>query len=303
MDRIGGSISNQVSKLALSFRETERLPDLDLQATWRGCSIEHKRMSRSSDYAFAFAGQSHYVAYHDIVMEEGRMLVDSLAPIDAGDIRNTLTYVPPGCHTSGWSATRERTNSFTILYFDPAEMARETEGLFDRDDLAPMIYFQDRGLRTTMLRLQELLVSDEAPDPILAETLAMLAAVELARLRAGSTPPPDAPPVRPGDRGIMLARAYVEDNLARNISLDDMAGVAGLSRYHFLRVFKAATGETPHRYVQARRAERAMDMLRHTGLPLADIAQATGFKSAPRFVRAFRDVTGTTPGAWRRSQS
>lgn len=291
-----------VARLSLSFREEERLPDAEYHAAWRGCSVEHRSMSTASEYAFAFTGRNHYLALHDIVMREGRILVDSLTPIDATDIRDTLTYVPPGCMTSGWSATRERTNSFTILYFDPAEMARETEGLFTSHDGAPMIYFDDRDLRATMMRLQGLMRAGEGPDPILGETLATLAAIEMARLQAGASGSRERPVAEVASGAIGLVRAFVEDNLARDISLADMAGIAGLSRYHFLRVFKAATGETPHRYVLARRAERAKRMLRQTQLPLTDIAVATGFKSAPRFVRSFREVTGTTPGAWRRSQ-
>lgn len=231
------------------------------------------------------------------------MMVDNLAPIDARDIRDTMTYLPPGCMVSGWSATSERTNSFTILYFDPAEMARETEGLFAGGEPAPMIYFDDIDLRATMSRLQALVSGGDTPDLILGETLATLAAVEMARLRAGASGSRDRPVAVIGGRGIGLVRDFVEDNLADEISLDDMAGVAGLSRYHFLRVFKAATGMTPNRYVLARRADRAKAMLRDTRLPLSEIAVATGFKSAPRFVRSFREATGTTPGAWRRDRT
>ena len=166
-----------------------------------------------------------------------------------------------------------------------------------------MVYFDDHDLRATMMRLQALMRASEGPDPILGETLATLAAVEMGRLQAGASGVRERPVAEIGGRAIGLVRAFVEDNLARDISLDDMAGIAGLSRYHFLRVFKAATGETPHRYVLARRTERAKEMLRQTQLPLTDIAVATGFKSAPRFVRSFREVTGTTPGVWRRNQA
>lgn len=93
--------------------------------------------------------------------------------------------------------------------------------------------------------------------------------------------------------------AYVEDNLGRPITLDDMAGSVEMSRYHFCRSFKAATGRTPHDYVVDRRLERAKEMMRGSDRPLAEIARSCGFASPSRFGDTFRRRLGVTPGRWR----
>ncbi|MFZ5744580.1 MAG: helix-turn-helix domain-containing protein [Pseudomonadota bacterium] len=85
-------------------------------------------------------------------------------------------------------------------------------------------------------------------------------------------------------------------------SLTAMAREAGLTPTHFCRVFKRATGLSPHRYVQQARLERAQAMLAATEMPVAAVAQALGFVSQSHFGRLFRDLTGQTPSAWRRTR-
>lgn len=106
------------------------------------------------------------------------------------------------------------------------------------------------------------------------------------------------------DMGIKRIRHvmdYVEDNIEAPISLDDLAAVAYLSRFHFARSFKRATGQTPHQYVNDRRMERAKTLLRHRNRSLADVAKTLNFSSLSTFSRAFRQHTGQTPSQFSRS--
>ena len=95
-------------------------------------------------------------------------------------------------------------------------------------------------------------------------------------------------------------RALVEEELAADLSLDDLAGAAGLSRAHFARAFRASTGQTPYAYLRARRVERARVLLAGTALPAAAVAAATGFSSPSHLGRVFRSICGVTPGRYRR---
>jgi AraC family transcriptional regulator len=85
-----------------------------------------------------------------------------------------------------------------------------------------------------------------------------------------------------------------------DLSLEQLASVACLSRFHFARAFKAAVGRSPHRYVSARRLERAKALLAREDRPLADIALALNFSCQANFTRAFAQATGQTPGRYRR---
>ena len=78
-----------------------------------------------------------------------------------------------------------------------------------------------------------------------------------------------------------------------------LARVSGVSQAHFARSFKQAFGVPPHRYLLTRRIERAMALLRDTGLPITDIAFQTGWESLGTFGRTFRDITGESPSAIR----
>ncbi|MGF1475695.1 MAG: helix-turn-helix domain-containing protein [Geminicoccaceae bacterium] len=100
-------------------------------------------------------------------------------------------------------------------------------------------------------------------------------------------------------RSIRRARDFIEANLGEELSLAAIAGEACLSPHHFLRAFKAATGKTPHRYVQERRVDLCRRLLETTDLPLADIAYQCGFASQSHMTTVFGSAVGTTPGRYR----
>jgi len=102
------------------------------------------------------------------------------------------------------------------------------------------------------------------------------------------------------DRRLKRAIAYIGDNLAEDLSLNDLAGIAAMSPYHFARSFKAATGASPLQYTIAARIDRAKVLLRTTGLTVAQVAFRTGYADPGRFGRHFRNRVGVTPGAFRR---
>ncbi|WP_233507673.1 helix-turn-helix transcriptional regulator [Spongiactinospora gelatinilytica] len=83
------------------------------------------------------------------------------------------------------------------------------------------------------------------------------------------------------------------------LDLDVVAARAGYSRYHFVRCFKAAYGETPGQYLSRRRIERAQDLLRSANLTITEICVLVGFSSLGTFCTRFKQVTGVTPGEFR----
>jgi AraC-like DNA-binding protein len=99
---------------------------------------------------------------------------------------------------------------------------------------------------------------------------------------------------------IERAKMYLRDRFNESVSLDELAGVARLSRFHLLRTFAAQVGLPPHAYQVRIRIERACLML-HAGTPPSAAAIASGFADQSHFTRHFRAVTGVTPGAYARS--
>jgi AraC family transcriptional regulator len=95
--------------------------------------------------------------------------------------------------------------------------------------------------------------------------------------------------------------AFIEANIRGDISVSDLAAAAFLSPFHFSRAFRASTGQSPHRFVAARRMEMAKTLLMEGKLSLAEIALMTNFASQASFTRAFHRAVGMSPGQFRRS--
>lgn len=94
---------------------------------------------------------------------------------------------------------------------------------------------------------------------------------------------------------------FIDQNLTENITLDDLAGLARLSSYHFSRVFKADLGVAPHSYVLSRRIKKAECLLKTSRLPLKSIAAECGFTDQSHLNRVFRKFLGVTPKNFRDS--
>ena len=96
-------------------------------------------------------------------------------------------------------------------------------------------------------------------------------------------------------------RAYIEANLASKLETKELASVVASSRSHFSRAFKQSVGLSPMEYVGVRRVERAKVMIGSTRERLAEVAIACGFADQAHLSRRFRDLTGMSPGQWRRT--
>jgi transcriptional regulator GlxA family with amidase domain len=95
-------------------------------------------------------------------------------------------------------------------------------------------------------------------------------------------------------------RAYMDRDCAKPTTVAQLARRAGLSTFHFIRVFRDATGTTPHQYLRARRIDRARHLLATTAMPVTEICDAVGFRSLGSFSRIFRAAAGEAPAAYRR---
>ncbi|MDX6209624.1 MAG: hypothetical protein QOE24_2015 [Frankiales bacterium] len=101
------------------------------------------------------------------------------------------------------------------------------------------------------------------------------------------------------NRRLLRARDVMDRSYARPLDVDMLAHVALMARSHFIREFRRVFAETPYRYLQRRRVERAMFLLRHTQDTVTDICAAVGFTSLGTFSRTFTAIVGVTPTAYR----
>ena len=123
-----------------------------------------------------------------------------------------------------------------------------------------------------------------------------------------SPPPPEPPRLAPRvtlareqrARAVELARRHLEDHYSEDVPLEQLASVAGVSKYHLIRLFRAELELPPHAYLLAIRVDRARSLIL-TGLPLIEVASRTGFADQSHFTRHFKRLVGIAPGAYARS--
>jgi transcriptional regulator GlxA family with amidase domain len=99
---------------------------------------------------------------------------------------------------------------------------------------------------------------------------------------------------------MLRARDAMDRGYAEPLDVPSLARIAHVSQAHFIRTFRATFGESPHRYLQRRRVERAMFLLRETDGSVTDICFAVGFGSPGTFSRTFRDIVGRPPRTYRK---
>jgi AraC family transcriptional regulator len=164
--------------------------------------------------------------------------------------------------------------------------------------------FQDPLLAEIAFAIASELQCETSAGRLLADSLASGLAARLVQNRISRSPAQASSLMsQEGLDRRRLSRVldYIEANLEGDLTLDHLASIACLSRFHFARAFKAAVGQPPHRYVSSKRLERAKALLARGDRPLIDIALALNFSSQTNFSRAFRQVTGRTPGDFRRN--
>ncbi|MGW1898823.1 helix-turn-helix domain-containing protein [Streptomyces hirsutus] len=102
------------------------------------------------------------------------------------------------------------------------------------------------------------------------------------------------------NRRMLRARDAMDRAYAQPMDVPALARIAHVSPAHFARTFRATFGETPHRYLQRRRVERAMFLLRETDHSVTSIGFEVGFNSPGTFSRTFRDIVGRSPRTYRK---
>jgi AraC family transcriptional regulator len=112
---------------------------------------------------------------------------------------------------------------------------------------------------------------------------------------------PSDPPGTLSRRQLDIVVSYMRAHLAERIGLDDLAREVSISRFHFLRLFSAATGRTPHRFLTGLRVEEARRLLETGHTPVGEVGRLCGFGNAGHFAAVFRRYTGQAPTAYRRN--
>ena len=136
-----------------------------------------------------------------------------------------------------------------------------------------------------------------APSEGSLEAFALCIATHLARHPAGGVRLRRQSGLAP--RKLERVREFIEQHLAEPLLVEQLAAVVHLSPFHFARLFKLATGVSPHAFITLRRVERAKELLRARDLALVEIAAEVGFQTQGHFTEVFHRIAGMTPRRFR----
>jgi AraC family transcriptional regulator len=213
-----------------------------------------------------------------------------------------LTLVPRG-HDGHWRVTGSGT--YQGLFLGPARLKRCSEevGRGNEPELSERLQVTD----PTMFKLMRLIgdaVESWAMDRVLfLEQLVDLLCLHLLRSHSCITPRLDRPP-RGGLAPWQTHRvvAYMKERLDQDVSLQDLADVVRLSRFHFCTAFRLSTGSTPHEMLTRLRLDEACRLLTSSKQSISEIALSVGFQTPSAFAARFWKAVGSTPRDFRRSR-
>lgn len=168
-------------------------------------------------------------------------------------------------------------------------------------EIIPRYAILDPLLEQLVLAIRNALQNGSDKDGLYMDSIAYMIAVHLARHHSSRSREASvtAPKALPGWKTQRLIE-FIEENIDGDLSLEMMAREVQLCPIYLARVFKAAVGQSPHRYVLERRIERAKGLLRNTDLPTVDVALTSGFSSQSHLSNWFRRIVGVSPANYRR---
>ena len=223
------------------------------------------------------------------------------AQLRVGDV----WFVPPVPIAWRWRSIGDEPLSTVHLHIERGLIDRVADQMeldgFRELSLSNAMRFHDPFVAATLGALHRA-AGDPADSRLYVDALVHALAAHLlqhysrARHVHGALPPR---PERLVPRRIRRVTDYIHAHLAADLSIGELAAHAGLSSFHFARVFRRETGETPHQFVTRLRLDQAAKLLRATNQPVLQIAMAVGFESASHFSVQFKRDYGVTPLTFR----
>jgi AraC family transcriptional regulator len=267
-------------------------------AAWNGIKADIVEITRLDRLECGMKSSHHVlIACERAERENGETVVEGFQRSTQREFSRRLCFIPAGHRFHGWQDPRVLARG-TFLYIDPNTALADPELRFPEIQFTPRLFFFDNDIWETALKLKAQVENPRSPS--YAEALGAVLIHELVRLERGSL---ETQSLRGGLAGWQRKKVaeFIEAHLHEEISLQHLAEIAQLSRYHFGRAFKRSFGVPPHRYHMNRRLERAKSLLRESVHSVTEVGLMLGFAETSSFTTSFRRAMGVTPTDYRRA--
>jgi len=267
--------------------------------SWDGLLLEHHRIPEGERVETV---SDHHVLWLWTTSYSGQYAGQSGRFVRCSKGRGAITVSPAGPIPTLHTYTR----SEVILCALESHFVRNVLSELDRQPRTEPIIrpkFQDSAIRRLMTLLSEEVRTGGPSGKLYSDSLAHALAVRYLLLG-------ERPQYQRADSAISALPPYalkrvldrIEHGFQSEISLASLAEEAGYSRGHFLKMFRASMGVTPHRYLLKRRTDHARSLLKRPEISIIDVAADCGFSSQAHLTQVFRKHVGVTPGDYRRNQ-
>lgn len=269
---------------------------------WAGVRMDAIEIIRREPFEYRFQGPQHLLIMSEQAARlDGETIIEGLPKSTLREFSRKLSLVPAGCEFRGWQKPLASTR-VNYFYIDPSSAVIEEHWPVPTTDLRPRLFSFDSDLWSTAEKLKIQAERAGSTQRCYGEALCHVLLHEVFRFndRAGTGA---AKVMRGGLAGWQQNRVrdYIETHLTESLSIEELAGLVHLSPFHFSRAFKQSLGLPPHRFITARRMERAKERLREREPSVTKIGFDLGFSDTSSFTAAFRRETGLSPTEFRRA--
>lgn len=209
--------------------------------------------------------------------------------------QGAIAIIPKGIsHRCNWDAPCP----YMVLAIEPALLFQVGQDLVNCDRIELIPHFmtkQDALIQGIFCALREEIESSKIGGYLLIDSLKTTLAIHLLRNYCTTKPKLSSCADGLSKSALQQVMEYINEHLHQDVQLIELAALAQMSPYHFLRLFKQSMGVTPHQYILQRRIERAKCLLQHGELSIAEVAASVGFCDQSHFTRYFKRVVGVTP--------
>lgn len=267
--------------------------------SWGRIQADHVRRTGLAKEETSLVSRRHLVLLNlKGNAERGEYFLDGKSAPFVSRRPGSVLFIPANCHWKGWEVGAS-SGAYLSISVEPGLVDEllgrhaTNQGASFSPDLGcedPVLMSAARGIGAE--------ISDRSPlGALLAESYVATIFAQLLRKQQFL---PDARKVG-GLSPAILSRVIekIDEDLESDLSLAQLAEIAGLSIPHFCRAFKQTTGDPPYAFLVRRRIERAKEYLRHSSMPITDVALVCGFSSSSHLSNAFRREVGMAPSTYR----
>ena len=286
-ERFGLVLGNPPPLVLDEFRGGTRLTQ-----RWKHGAVHYRKPSRPDHVIMTYYGAGD----HEMVVSAG---AGDTQRITSRARPGTITIIPSG-HEARWDIAGSIEVSHIYLTQSRFQNCADILAKGQRFELLDRVGFEDLATARIMELLSDEAKIDEPSARLFVEQAIDLLCIQLLRKHAAVTIPAIRPPSGLTPWQVKRVTTYMLEHASESLTLDELAGVIHLSRFHFCTAFRLATGKTPHEWLVIQRIGMARKLLEDGALNITDVALAVGYGTPSAFTAAFRKIVGCTPTDFRR---